>query len=217
MADFGQIVLHSYRWCPNAIRVGIVLALKKIAHAAVEEKLGDWTDFLNQNVPSPKVPVLVHDGRIIRESNDINEYLETICPEPELIPFRRTDADRMRDWWHWCENDLKPGLDQYKHSGEDEIRFEGKSELERQLEHLEKGLQGKHFLLGEQITLADIAVIPFIRQIQRVRRDPVNFRHFPRVKIWADQILGKPFFEKDVMKQYPFAKDFPTVDTSIKY
>ena len=36
--------------------------------------------------PRGLVPVLVHDGKVIIESNDILQYLETTFPEPSLIP-----------------------------------------------------------------------------------------------------------------------------------
>jgi glutathione S-transferase len=36
--------------------------------------------------PEGMVPVLVHDGRVVRESTVINEYLEDVFPEPSLRP-----------------------------------------------------------------------------------------------------------------------------------
>lgn len=47
------------------------------------ENYSDW--FMGIN-PRGLVPVLVHDGRVIIESNDILTYLESEFPEPRLIP-----------------------------------------------------------------------------------------------------------------------------------
>jgi glutathione S-transferase len=47
------------------------------------ENLGEW--FLGIN-PRGLVPVLVHDGAVHIESNDIITYLEKKFPQPKLIP-----------------------------------------------------------------------------------------------------------------------------------
>ncbi len=48
--------------------------------------------------PDAVVPVLVHDGRVIRESLVINEYLEDVFPEPALRPADAHARARMREW-----------------------------------------------------------------------------------------------------------------------
>ena len=50
------------------------------------ENYTDW--FMGIN-PRGLVPVLVHNGQVIIESNDILEHLEAEFPEPELIPAGR--------------------------------------------------------------------------------------------------------------------------------
>ncbi|MEO0465826.1 MAG: glutathione S-transferase family protein [Pseudomonadota bacterium] len=47
------------------------------------ENYGDWYMGIN---PRGLVPVLVHDGQVIIESNDILEHLEAAFPDPKLIP-----------------------------------------------------------------------------------------------------------------------------------
>ena len=41
--------------------------------------------------PNGLVPALVHDGRVILESNDIISYLDNIFPDPALLPDDRND------------------------------------------------------------------------------------------------------------------------------
>ncbi|HVB46923.1 MAG TPA: glutathione S-transferase family protein, partial [Burkholderiales bacterium] len=48
--------------------------------------------------PDAVVPVLVHDGRVIRESLVINEYLEDVFPQPALRPTDAYARARMREW-----------------------------------------------------------------------------------------------------------------------
>ena len=48
--------------------------------------------------PAAMVPVLKDDGRVIRESLVINEYLEDAYPEPRLRPRDPLERARMREW-----------------------------------------------------------------------------------------------------------------------
>ncbi len=54
--------------------------------------------FLELN-PEGQVPVLVHDGAIVRHTTVINEYLEDAFPDtPPLRPVDALGKARMRDW-----------------------------------------------------------------------------------------------------------------------
>ncbi len=84
----GVHVLHdSGSSCSQKLR--IFLNLKgipwesRVVDLFTNENLRPW--FLGIN-PRGLVPVLVHDGRVHIESNDIISYLETTFPEPRLIP-----------------------------------------------------------------------------------------------------------------------------------
>lgn len=208
-----HFVLHSYRRCPFAMRVRIVLELKKVDYSIVEERLGDWTDFLVQNVENPQVPILVHNGRILAESNDINLYLEKLFPEPALFPKDREGQERVRLWWDWCDHLLKPSIDQFKYRDDKRFSQEGRVKVFRLLGRLNGELESSGYLCGAGLTLADIAVIPFVRQISRVKVNPIDIHDFLWVKIWLSQVLDEDFFKDQVMKRYPFAKS----KTSKKY
>jgi len=54
-------------------------------------------DYLKLN-PKHVVPTLVHDGRIIRESTLIGEYLDETFPDPPLQPRADRERQEMRDW-----------------------------------------------------------------------------------------------------------------------
>jgi len=54
-------------------------------------------DYLKLN-PKGVIPTLIHDGRVIRESNVIIEYLDEVFPEPPLKPDNPYDRAQMRIW-----------------------------------------------------------------------------------------------------------------------
>src|SRR5271167_866761 len=72
--------------CPRKLRIflnlkGIKWNLISLTYST--ENFGPW--FLGIN-PRGLVPVLVHDGAVHIESNDIIQYLERTFPTPRLIP-----------------------------------------------------------------------------------------------------------------------------------
>jgi len=89
----GLHLLH-FRASACSQKVRIFLNLKGIewishpVNLATGANFEPW--FLGVN-PRGLVPVLVHDGRVHIESNDILTYLERIFPEPALIPEERRD------------------------------------------------------------------------------------------------------------------------------
>ena len=56
--------------------------------------------------PAGVVPTLVHDGRPIRESTVINEYIDAAFDGPRLVPSDPFLAGRMREFIRVCEDDF---------------------------------------------------------------------------------------------------------------
>ena len=54
-------------------------------------------EYLKLN-PKAQVPTLVHDGRVIRESSIICDYLDDLAPEPALKPKDAIDRALSREW-----------------------------------------------------------------------------------------------------------------------
>jgi glutathione S-transferase len=81
------VKLFSWRFCPFAQRARIGLWLKNIPHELVEldltRPLPTWFRVLN---PNGQVPTLLHEGRIIYESDVLNEYLDDVFPKKPLLP-----------------------------------------------------------------------------------------------------------------------------------
>jgi glutathione S-transferase len=92
----------------------------KVRFALAEKSLewvGHYVDILRgeQFVPaylqlSPKavVPVLVHDGAVIRESTVICEYVEEAFPEKPIYPRSPLQRAQVRIWTKAVDEDLHP-------------------------------------------------------------------------------------------------------------
>jgi len=106
-------MLELYHWEPNGS------ALKTLV--CLHEKQLDFTShyvdllafehyrpaFLALN-PLGQVPVLVHDGKILTESQFINEYLDEVFPQAPLRPESPEGLWRMRVWGKFAGEVLAP-------------------------------------------------------------------------------------------------------------
>lgn len=210
-----KLILHNYRRCPFCIRTRIVLILKKIPFEIVEEPLRVWTDWVIENIEDKRVPILrIIDSegeKVMQESNDINLFLDLHFGEKEFTPQENTEEYKeMISWWDWCKGELKPQIDIYKYGRnlefDSEKNIQDTKDLHSLLEKLEEALQESEYLIDDRLTLADIAIIPFIRQIMRTRNGVFGFEKLQKVKAWANELIETGWFEEDVMKKIPIEK-----------
>ncbi len=143
--------------------------------------------------------------KIMPESNDINFFLDSLDGAPEYTPDIESPAhNEMLMWFAWCAKELKPILDLYKY-GENRVFDKEKhvfhtEALGKLIEKLEEALKDKKYLIEERLTLADIAIIPFMRQIMRTREGEFNFAPYPRVLAWTNSVVESDWFKKEVMR-----------------
>jgi glutathione S-transferase len=198
------LVLHSYRRCPFAIRVRMVLEEKGIPYHTIEESLSEPSTALLKLNPAGSVPVLIHDGNAMTESAVITEYLDETFPEIPLMPQAPLEKARVRLWTRWCDAQFKPDLDLYKYEWP-RLTPEHQQELvTRMLDHLGRltgALQKSDFLMGQDLTLADIHVFPFYRQLSAVKSEVVALKDFPDVNAWLERILNRPSFQRVIEKK----------------
>ncbi|HVC11834.1 MAG TPA: glutathione S-transferase family protein [Burkholderiales bacterium] len=96
-----MLELHHSTHSTCSQKVRICLAEKGLAWHSRHVNLRAFEQlepaFLALN-PDAVVPVLVHDGCVIRESLVINEYLEDVFAAPALRPADALARARMREW-----------------------------------------------------------------------------------------------------------------------
>lgn len=96
-----MLELYHHNTSVCAVKVRLTLAEKKLdwdghyVDIIVGEQFTPEFAALN---PKCEVPVLVHDGRVVRESALIDEYLDEAFPETPLSPDDPYDRHRMRLW-----------------------------------------------------------------------------------------------------------------------
>ena len=199
-------ILYSYRRCPYAMRARMALSYAGISVEIREIALKDKPAHMLQVSPKGTVPVLVlADGQVIDQSLDIMHW---------ALRQRDVDgwlsADVVQSQQLIAENDgaFKQNLDRYKYA----IRFpEQPAEYYRNageqfLEKLELQLQSGDFLFGNTVTLADIAIFPFIRQFAAVDHGWFETTDYIKLKYWLQRLVTSALFER-VMAKHPIYAD----------
>jgi glutathione S-transferase len=239
----GVHILHySGSSCSQKLR--IFLNLKDIQWEShlidlhANENFRPW--FLGIN-PRGLVPVLVHDGVVHIESNDIISYLEKTFPTPKLIPseFENEVAALLKheDDLHLDLRTLSfrfvfapPGppkppeaLQSYAANGSgtvqgikdhdkaiqiefwerttkegftDEAARASAQKFFAEFNTLDQRLAGTPFLLGEAISVLDIAWFVYAHRLS-LAGYPIARLH-PRVGTWLEKLRARPEFAKEV-------------------
>lgn len=106
-------MLELYHWEPNgnALKTLICLHEKGLEFESRYLDLLEFDQydpaFLALN-PDGQVPVLVHDGKVLTESQFINEYLDEVFPATPLRPQSAEELWRMRVWGKFAGEVLEP-------------------------------------------------------------------------------------------------------------
>lgn len=199
-----DLVVYSFLRCPFAMRVRMTLHEKGIPFEVREEDLKNFSPQLRALHPEAKVPVLVDGDTVIYESAIITEYIEDSFPEQTpLLPRSPRERAQVRLWTYWCNQMFKPDLDRLKYgtSRFPENECIGISEkVKTHLAKLEQTLQKSLWLVGEQLTLADIHVFPFGRQLSRVNPTPPFLVDYPKLLDWIERLEKRPSFVKTMAK-----------------
>lgn len=156
---------------PNARRVRIFIAEKglEIPIVPVNMMTGEnqTEDYLAKNSLG-KMPLLeLDDGTCIAESAAICRYLEEMNPNPPLMGRNPLEKALVEMWHRRMELEfLIPMITIFLHTGEmwkdrvtqiPQVAETGILNVKERMEWLDKELDGKEFITGEDYTVADIA------------------------------------------------------------
>lgn len=196
-------VLYSFRRCPYCMRAHMGLKNAGLKIQLREVDLKEMPEEALAISAKATVPLLVMpDTSVIDESWDILKWsLEQNDPDNWLGENKQflLEAEMLVE-----TNDFsfKDELDHYKYAD----RFPENSEqhyraaCEEFIEELEDMLCENTYLLADQITIADIAVFPFIRQFSLVDITWFEQSPYPMVRQWLEQLIAGELFQNIFQK-----------------
>jgi glutathione S-transferase len=145
-------------------------------------------DFLAMN-PAGQVPtIILNDGRPLAQSNAIILHL---ADESALIPQDAYDRARMLEWLFWEQYSHEP----YIAVARFQMAYLGKARDDLDAKLFERGgaalkrmddaLAATPFLVGNTLTLADIALVAYTRMAHQGGFDLADY---PAVKAWVPRV-----------------------------
>ena len=211
------LVLRSYWRSSCSWRVRIALNLKGVEYETVAVHLveggGQQHHAEHRNLnPMRELPVLLVDDQPIAQSLAIIEYLEETYPEPSLLPQASLDRARVRQMAEVINSGIQPiqNLRVMQRLGS-AFDLPKADQIEWSKEWIEFGFEGLHrlveryggrFSFGEQVTYADLCLIP---QLYNARRFAVDLERFPRLLEIEAELQGLPAFVAAHPDQQPDA------------
>ncbi|MEM8609788.1 MAG: glutathione S-transferase family protein [Myxococcota bacterium] len=189
--------LYTNAFSPNARKVhavakelGIALDYETVNLAAREHRT---PDYLALN-PNGKVPTLVDGDATLWESNAIMCYLAG-KQDTTLWPKSAERYEVLR-WMFWDSSHLAPAVGRIigqrffnRDNPNQEVIDKALKEFRRFAAVLDQSLHGKHFILGNEVTLADFAVGVTLSYTVPLALPTAEFQHVAR---WWENLSKTP-------------------------
>ncbi|NRB04980.1 MAG: glutathione S-transferase [Rhodobacteraceae bacterium] len=193
-------IFWSFRRCPYAMRARLAVASAGVAVDLREIVLRDKPQAFLDTSPSATVPAMRLPDRVLDESLDIMTWALGQHDPGNLLDMPQEGWDLI----HTTDGPFKKALDRTKYA----TRYpdsDPDAEREKAMEHLmalNTRLSGQDWLFGARPTLADYAILPFVRQFAHIDRAWFDAQDWPHLRSWLDRFLESKLFA-GIMQKYP--------------
>ncbi len=199
---------------PNGQKVSIALEEMGIPYDAHKIDIMEGDQFSNEFIkinPNSKIPAIVDPAGDngaplpIMESGAILVYLAE--KSGKFLPTDPTKRMETLQWLFWQMAGLGPMFGQFGHftkfaDGEAYDLTYGQErytkEAKRLLAVLEKQLKGKKYIVGDEITIADFAIMPWVvcLDVHYGAKETLSLDTYKEISRWRDDILARPAVQK---------------------
>ncbi|HVY85395.1 MAG TPA: glutathione S-transferase family protein [Caulobacterales bacterium] len=188
----GLLTIYGDRRSGNCLKGKWVADLLGVPNAWIEIDIfkgeSRTPEFLAMN-PAGQVPTaILPDGRALAQSNAIMLYL---AEGSRLVPSDPYQRAKMYEWLFWEQYNHEPSIAVRRAL----LQFRGKSEAELDPALLTKGnaclermalqLEQTPYLVGDALSLADIALVAYTRVAHEGGYD---LNQYPLVKAWVARV-----------------------------
>ena len=199
--------LYSFRRCPYAIRARLAIKVSGVQVELREVKLANKPASLLEYSSKGTVPVLVlPDGTVIDESREIMNWALGQHDPENWQASDQTQLKKINGLIDKNDDEFKLHLDHYKYADrfpEQPMTFY-RQQAEGFISELEARLKMGGFLCGDNPTLADMAIFPFVRQFAHVDKAWFDQTDYSHLQAWLDRLLNGPLFLSVMQKYQPW-------------
>lgn len=196
--------LYDYAASGNCYKARLLLALLGVEYERVPIDIfgGDTlTDAYARINPARETPVLeLDDGSLLAQSNAILWYLGE---GTRFVPGTRPERARVAQWLFFEQERVVNGIGSARFrllTGRDPAAVPARFALGKTaLELLDAHLRTRRYLVGEAISLADVANFAYTHVAEDAGYD---LGEHPAVVAWHDRIRAEPRFVDDYVR-YP--------------
>jgi len=195
-----SIVVHGF---PGSTYVQIVRLV--LTHKAVEFEFRDLETEMNTPAhrelhPFEYVPVLQHGHFVLYETSAIVGYIDEAFPAPRLTPESIQQRAKMNQWISAVNSYYYPQI--VFHLSHERSVFPALGirpdervvqvalpKIEHALDVMERELNaGRPFLVGDEVTLADLFMVPCMTSLARIEEGRAMLERHPLVTGWRERI-----------------------------
>jgi glutathione S-transferase len=198
-------VLYSFRRCPYAIRARLALYASGITIEIREIALRNKPESMLLTSPKGTVPVLLlPNGQVIDESWSIMQWALHQHDPQNWLGIDNGYLNAAAKLVLQNDSDFKNNLDRYKYPERypEQIQHDYRAQGEVFLQQLEKHLANNRYLLGDNFSIADAALLPFIRQFSSVDKEWFASTPYPQLRHWLEYFLNSELFNA-IMQKHP--------------
>jgi len=201
MLNTTSYIFYSFRRCPYAMRARMALVLNQMSVEIREIILKHKPPSMLEFSPKGTVPVLIINNElVIDESREIMDY----SISHSLCPVLTNPCQEQLALINTNDTTFKAHLDHYKYADRflEFTQQEHRNKGEVFLHVLEHKLEEQPYLFGQNLSYADIAIFPFIRQFAHVDKTWFEQANYPNLQRWLTHFLTSAAFDT-VMNKLP--------------
>ena len=200
-------ILYSFRRCPYAMRARMAIHISDQRCELREVLLRDKPPSMLEYSAKGTVPVLIlQDGKVIDESLDVIDWALNLNDPDDWQ--RSKDTKKTKELIKINDGEFKYHLDRYKYSkryDNEDPEFHRKKCL-KFIESINNELNNSKYIFDDNISYADIVLLPFIRQFRIADIEWFDSLPYDNLKKWLSSFLDSSLLNS-IMKKYDLWKE----------
>ncbi|KAI3525349.1 hypothetical protein L2E82_51593 [Cichorium intybus] len=193
MAKKEEVILLDFWASMYGMRARIALAEKGVSYECREEDLTNKSQLLLEMNPiHKKIPVLIHNGKPICESNIIVQYIDEVWKDNDpLFPSHPYDKSRARFWADFIDKKVFQSGRILLYTAKGEEHEAAMKEFMDSLKLIEGELEDKPYLGGVSFGYLDLSLIPIYSRFHAYKTYAgLNIeQECPKLIVWGKRCI----------------------------